>query len=71
MKNSASFIHPALSPLSARIRKAYRVGCRPLWCVESACIIRYTIALLVVEPQAKISPISEGENSDHTSSPPV
>jgi hypothetical protein len=61
VKNSASLFHPPPSPLSTTMRIAWRVSFRPVWRAEYACIIRFTIALLVVEPQVKISPISEVE----------
>ena len=49
VKNSASFFHPPLPPLSTTIRASSKVVSRPLWCTESTCTINLSIAALVVE----------------------
>jgi len=60
-KNSGSFFHPPLPPLSTTIRMPWRVGFRPIWRAEYACSIHLSVGLLVVDVQAKSGPLSESE----------
>jgi len=54
-------IPPPPTPLSATIRTVWRVESGPIWCAESARRIHLSIALVVVEIQAKTSPICKSE----------
>ena len=69
-KKFRQLFHPPVSPLSTTIRKAWRVGFRPIWCAESACVLRLSIGSMVVEIQAKSFQISEVKNSASFFHPP-
>ena len=47
------FLHHLVKHQQPAIRKAWRVGFRPIWCAESACGLRLSIGPLVLVPQAK------------------
>ena len=44
VKNSGSFFHPPLPPLSTTIRMPWSVVSGPIWCPESSCNIHFHIA---------------------------
>ena len=54
--------HPPVNQVSTTIRTLWKGISKPIWCAESSCSLRLSIASLVVELQAKTLSISDSQN---------